>query len=632
VKSFFVLCVVAALAFAGAAGAVEYSEPPEFESRVAEGDLPPVEARLPAEPYVVEPNEEIGQYGGTLRTVSIGTAVGEDYMVFDVMANLVKPSPDGSEIIPNVAEEVSPNEDMTVWTIRLRPGMRWSDGEPVVADNIMFWYEDVLLNEELTPTISADWQAAGEVMDVVAIDEYTVEFRYADSKPGVDHFLVHQGWPSLLMPSHFLKDYHADYVDSDVLDELVADYGYDHWYQLFGHKNSRWGQVPTEPGLPTITAYKMVEKDSSRRIWERNPYFWKVDSEGNQLPYIERIDNEKVAEREMVNGMIMSGDVDFAAFNTDIRNYPLFQEYQESGGYRTELWTSGMGTDVAFMFNQTIENPVLREIFQDNRFRQAMSLAIDRDEINEVIYFGQGVPRQYTVLPTSDYYREEFGSAYAEYDPERAGELLDEMGLDQKDAEGYRLDSEGNRFTFTLEYYDAETPKAPTVELVMEHWREIGIDAQSRQISGELQGERATANLMEATLWHGDKLVDVLFGWGATPLVPDVVTWSSSVWIEWSRWVQTGGEQGEEPPQDIMQLVDWHDGFQSATTDEERRSYAVKILEAQAENVYIIGTVGLSPWVVVADQDLRNLPEDVLWAWDTLWSTTRNPEQFFFDR
>jgi len=625
-----IAAVVLILALSAGAAAGTYSEAPMLQELVEAGELPAVEDRLPHPDhvYVVEPLEEIGRYGGTLRTTTVTPEGYGDDTLLSSYGNAVQPAPDGTETIPHILRDLEHSEDRTVWTMHLRQGMKWSDGVPLTSEDLMFWYNDILLNEDLTPVIGVPWRWEGEVVQAVQIDDYTVEFSM--STPQVyfaEHLLANAG---LFRPKHYLKQFHPNYVDQDELEAMVQDSGHDHWYQLFLDKDSNvWGK-PLNPDRPGLTTYVLDERTADRRVWVRNPYYWKVDTEGNQLPYVDRIDAEIISDMEVAQGMIMSGALDFAGQQTDIRNYPMYRASEEEANVRTLMWTSAASNDVVYFFNMTHEDPAMREIFQDVRFRQAMSLAIDRDELNEVIYYGQAVPRQYTAPEESMYFEPEFATAYAEFDPGRAAELLDEMGLDEKDSEGYRLRPDGERLVFTVEFYDIETPKLPNVELVAEYWREVGVDARYRAISGELQSERASANLMDATLWHGANTTDIHFPIYNFYIIPISPGWEHSQWPEWARYFQTEGREGEEPPEKVKQVRAWYEEMLVNPDDDRREELGKNLFRAQAENLWNVGTVGRAPYVVVINENIRNFAETGLWVWDTKWSMSRDPGQIFF--
>lgn len=605
------------------------NEPPLLRERVARGELPPVAERLPVpeDLYVVTPNERVGVYGGTARVAAPSPEGGGNDNLFSTIMAAVLPTPDLSAVFPNIVKNLDSSEDTRVWTMQLREGMRWSDGVPFTADDVMFWYEDSLLNEDLTPHIGVPWRIGNEVVEVRKIDDFTVAFEFPSPSPFFASSLTQAH--NIFMPKHYLQQFHIDYAQEDDLRTEIEKHGYDTWYELFMHKNSWVWSLPLNEDLPTLAAYVLVDKDSTKRVYERNPYFWKVDTAGNQLPYIDRIEAEIVSDREVVQGKIMSGELTLEGLTTDLRNYPLYRSYEEIGQFRTLLWDSGNNTDVLYMVNMTHRDPVLRQIFQDVRFRRALSLAINRDEINDVIYFGQAVPIQATILE-SPFFEPEFATAHIEYDPDEANRLLDEMGLDARDPEGYRLRPDGERLLFTVEYFDLETPKTPNVELVSQHWHEVGIDARYRSISGELQAQRAPANMMDATLWHGGGFSALRWPFNPKYTVPSRTLWASSVWPEWGRWHATGGQSGEEPPPEMKQLYNWWQEMLVEPDEDRRNELGKNIFRAQAENLWMIGTVGKTPAPVIVSNDLRNFPEHGYWVWDGLFTMSLDPEQFFF--
>jgi len=616
----------------------KFSEAPMLKTKVAAGILPPVEERLPQREdiYVLEPIEEIGRYGGTARTTTLQiNSYGSDSLLMS-WERLVKPTPDGTRVIPHLAKKVESSEDKTTWTFYLRRGVKWSDGYPFTADDIMFWYEDVLLNKELTPAISAPMKTKGGLVKVKKIDDYTVQFKFPDPHPYFVNRLAHGGGGTwhLIIPKHYMKQFHPKYANKEKLEKEIKERGFDHWYELFWDRNANWEGQVMNTERPTLAPYMLVKKTSDRRIYERNPYYWKVDTAGNQLPYFDKIVGKLATNKEVVQGMIMSGEVDFVGFAADIRNYPMYKQYEEKGGYRTILWKSGYGCQVVYFVNLTHKDPILRKIFQDVRFRRALSLAINREEINDTIYYGKAAPRQYTVLESSKYFEPEFAKAYIEYNPEKAKELLDEMGLIDKDGDGWRERPDGKRLTFTIEYAPAAIPTAvtPNVELVTRYWQEIGIDVRAKQISGELQSRRATGNLMDATAWCDGSAVDILFPIDPRHVVPTWPRWEECTFTEWSRWFNTDGKEGMEPPAEIKQLRGWWDKMQIEPSEHKRIELGKKILALQAEKLWAIGTIGKAPRPVIVSKNIGNFPEHGFWAWGTGWTSARDPEQFFFKK
>lgn len=624
--------LIACLAFSMALSvfAQPYQEAPMLAERVAAGELPPVEERLPADPYVVGPLEQIGQYGGTARVATQrAESWGEDLMMMSLFNGLIQPHPETGALEPHFAREIEASDDFSSFVIHFREGVKWSDGEPFTTEDIMFWYEDVLLDENLTPSIPTQLRYGDEVAQIEALDDYSIRVTFAGPKPFFLEGIVHLSG-SLLLPKHFLQAFHPNYVDEDELNRRVSEAGFDEWYQLFGHMNNQQIAAPMNVERPTLNSYVLAEKTSERRVFERNPYYWKVDTAGNQLPYIDRIEAQIVANREIMNGLIISGDVDFAGFDTEIRNFPLYRRYEDQNDYRVLLWDGGKSTDVNYQLNLTHSDEGLREIFQDVRFRRALSLAIDREEINEAIYFGQAQPRQHTVLPISRYFNPEYEEVDIAYDLEAARALLDEMGLDiNSDGQRLRPDN-GQPITFTIELFDSETPKAPNAEMVMEYWNELGLDVSIRPVSGELQSQRAPANLMDASLWHGGRATDIFFPLGAIFYVPINPSWEVVWGTEWARWFTTNGQEGMEPPEQIKELRAWWEEMLISPDQARIDELGEKILASQAENLWLIGTIGYAPHPIVVRNTIGNVPETGFWVWDMLWSAAWNPEQMFF--
>ncbi len=616
--------MAAVLLWFGAASA--YQEAPMLEEMVAQGDLPPVAERLPAEPYVVEPRDSIGEYGGTIEVATMWiNAHGDDHMLMSAFNQLIKPDPLTFELHPFFAREVEVSEDTSSYTIHFREGVKWSDGEPFTTEDIAFWYDSILLNEDLTPTPGPIWRHGDETFELEIIDDYTAAFHYAGPKP---YFLIEMSTEgSIYHPKHYLTQFHPDYRDEEELRQLVLDEGYSTWYELFSAKNERLGATPLVEDLPTVASFVLTEMSSERRVYERNPYYWQVDTAGNQLPYVDRINTTLVGDTEVWNGLIISGQLHFTGRGTDVRNIPLYHEYGEEGGYRVKLWENARGAHVILQVNLSHPDEALREIFGDKRFRQALSLAIDREDINEALYFGYGEPRQYTVLETSDLFKQEYADAFIAYDPERAQALLEEMGLEMG-RDGYWLRPDGERLSFTIETIDIEGITIPTTELAVEYWQAIGLDAEMRSISWELQGTRAPGNLMDGSTWVGNEASEMGFPRRPSFLVasPDVgASWNAG----WVQWYNSRGEEGIEPPELVQEIRELWETLMMEPDAEARRAMEKELLEHQAENLWVIGVIGKAPYPLVVSDDLVNFLEFGYWGNDVRWSTLSEPEQLW---
>lgn len=614
------------------ASIAKFNEAPMLRTKVAAGELPAVEERLPEEPVVIEPVEEIGQYGGTVNVFSIAPGHPGDGGYVSGQEPILRIDSDLQTIVPNVARKWELSEDGKTLTLYLRKGMRWSDGYPYTADDIMYWWEDIVLNDELSPVKPTAWWApGGELMKVEKVDDYTVRFRFAASYPIAPILL---GGPEGLwkaqFPKHYLKQFHIKY--NPKANELAKERGFEFWYQLHIDRTLTWCSLIRNPGVPTINAFQCVEKTASHLLYERNPYYWKVDTEGNQLPYIDKILVKKVEDIEMYTAKIVTGEADFAARETSLENYPLYVESAEKAGYRVLPWPSGFGTMVLYQLNLTCKDPVLRKIFRDVRFRRALSLALNREEMNEILFFGMGKPAQWTLISKSILYEPGFAQAYAQYDPEEANRLLDEMGLEWDKKHEYRLRPDGKRLVWTNEYYAGGMNIAgeATSELAAKYWKKIGVQVLLKPITGELSGIRAPGNEIDMNLWIGDRGTDFAFFTGDMRwFMPLSYGWEMTYGVEWARWYNTKGKAGEEPPEKVKQLYEWRERVMTTMDEEERIELGKKILASEAENVWVIGTVAEVPVPIIVRDNLRNIPGEGLYTWDVLYTMPQHPEQFF---
>ncbi len=610
------------VAFAG-----EYNEAPMFKRLVAAGELPPVEERLPDEPVVVEPLEEIGTYGGEMHVyTSSAVSLGDGELVG--MEPVLRIDRDYSWGIPNVIKSYDLAEDGKSLILYLRQGLRWSDGYPFTADDFLYAYEHEILNEELYTYIPPWLRSGDEILKMKRTDDYTVRLDFSKPYPLIVNYLSHawgtqNGWPMFWFGSfqaaHYAKQFHPDFIGREKAIEQAKEAGFDTWVEYYKRKVlSFFGYQFYPDTSPTLAAYVCVEKTMDGWVFERNPYYWKVDTEGNQLPYIDRIEVH-IANQDVITGKIITGEVDYAGLTAGISNMPLYVDNAEKGGYRILMWRSAANLNI--YFNLTCEDSILREIFQDIRFRKAFSLAINRDEINKTLYFGLATPRSTTVPPGSEYYREEWAKVYIDYDPDQANQFLDEMGLDKKDKEGFRLRLDGERLKIIFEVGG----ESPLLELLVEYWKDVGIDVRLKVDAFALFYERFFANKLDLT-----------YQAGGFNLEPALSTMPQSYWPDWwgrkwFQWYRTEGTQGEEPPESVMNIFKWYDERKMATTEEERIESMQKILKSQADNLWVITVVGMIPSPKIVNKNLRNIPEEALWTWDVMRIHPFHPEQFFLE-
>ncbi len=595
-----------------------FTQSPMLDAAVAAGELPPVEERLPEDPIVIEPYDRIGVHGGTAT-------------LFEGGMTLLNPPGGGFRVgpqlqlnKPNYAESAQFSDGGRTLTIRLREGVKWSDGHPLTADDFEFDLVHIKFNNQLTPVVPPMLQGAR----IEKHDPNRFSYHFPEPQPLFLKKLAHSGY-NYLSPAHFLKGYHPAFTDEAELTRTAEELGVQDWRKLFEVVKNTGDQLVFH--TPVMSAFMVIDRSSTRSRLQRNPYYPFVDPAGNQLPYIDYLETQKVDTREIKAAKASTGQITFSGRQFVTADIPLFKRFEGRNGYRTYIWPRPYGADVFFQFNQTHPDVRMRTLYQDVRFRRAMSLAIDRDEVNEIVYQGHGVPRQMTVVPSSRYFEPEFARAYADYDTAAANRLLDEIGLIDVDGDGMREGTDGEPLSMTLEYVLGETPKQETVELVTAHWREVGVQVNRRLISGSLQATRCSAGLMDMTIWHGDRNADILFPIEPFWYVPMNLGQATLLFSRWARWYLSAGEKGWEPPAHMKELIAWWEELRRTDDLEERIAMGKQILRSQAENVWSIGVVGLGPHPVVAKNELKNVPPMGYWGWDSWWSWPYYPETWYLE-
>ena len=587
-----------------------------------QGKLPPVEERLPKEPMVIPVTGEIGQYGGTWHRCAVGP--GDAGIINSRLSYecLVRWTPDGKGVIPNVAKGYEISKDATEITFFLREGMRWSDGEPFTAADFLFWYQDVLLNTDLTPTLPK-WlrdPAEDQPCTLEKVDDYTIKFKFRSS---YGLFIQMLAGPSALgptdYPAHYLKQFHPNYVDKEELQEKTKEAGFDNWWELFGNKHS-W-QNPEHPHIwPWLP--KRVPPDVPI-VCERNPYYWKVDPEGNQLPYIDKVQFDVVENADLLNLKAVAGEIDMQFRHILWTNYPIFIENAEKGGYRVMKWTLAEGSNFLLRPNHCHLNAAMRALMQNKDFRVALSLGIKRDEINELAYMGFGTPRQASVIPQYPYFKEEHARRWADHDPEQANQILDGIGLTQRDGEGFRLRLDGQPLTIVIEYAPVFGPWRDCVYMISDQWKEIGIRAIQKEEGRTLYTQRGNAGEWDIGVWTMDRCF--------TPLIepewfmPGFTRHGAHLWNE---YYTTAGKSGEEPQEYVKELWQLYDRIKAALP-EELFKLADEFFELSSRNIPNIGTVGVLPHVGVVKNNFRNVPEEAISDWLQLTPGNTNVEQYF---
>lgn len=620
------------LACLGIASA-EGGEAPQLQARVEAGELPPLEERLPANPYVMEVVESIGQYGGTWRRAILGG--GDQHNILRTIGyhNLVRWNRDWSAVEPLVAESFEISEDAKTFTFKLREGHKWSDGEPFTADDIMFWYEDVLMNEELTPAVDPLWTVGGEPMVVEKIDDTTVAFKFAAPYATfIDRIADGFGAPPTIYPKHYLEQFHNSYNAEGIPDLIAQTPGASDWVSLFNAKVAPTWTVGywQNTELPTLHPWQLMAPYSgtSRVVAERNPYYFGVDPEGNQLPYIDEIVYDQVEDTEVLLLKALNGEIDYQLRHiNDPNNKAVISENAERGGYR--LFDVGVASanQPTMYLNLTHTDPVKREIFQNRDFRVALSQAIDREEVVDLIYLGQGTISQSAPREGSPFYIERLAKQYTEFDPDLANQLLDEAGFAEKNADGWRLGPDGQPIEFVI-MVSAGDGRVETAELVAEYWQDVGINAQFRQVDRSLMTTSLIGNDYDAYVWDSpggltDAITDPR---GYFPFNKTVI-FIAPLWAEWYM----NPANGEEPPPEVVEQMELYRTIDTLANQEERIARMKEVLEKSADYFYSIGIRQPPAGFGIAKTTMKNVLDPLPMA-GPLWRPSPETVQFYFDQ
>jgi peptide/nickel transport system substrate-binding protein len=598
-----------------------FTEAPPLAELVKAGKLPPVAERVGQDPLVIKPVHAIGKYGGTWRRGFTGPAdfwnglhsvSGPDHILFWDYT--------GYKVVPNIVRGWELSADGRTTTTFLRRGMKWSDGHPFTADDFVFWFEDIYQNRELVPTPTLFMTINGKPGEVEKVDTYTVRFKFPEPYPvfpemlagatpiGGGHSLRGREGMGGYAPAHYLKQFHPKYTSKEALDKKLKEYKFDKWWLLFLDRNS-WH---LNPELPVVTPWKTVTP-ANTPVWtlERNPYSVWVDTAGNQLPYIGRAVFTLAENEEVLNLRAIAGEYDNQLFHLSILKVPVFLENEKRGRYKVSLHPGDYGGDLVIKFNMTYDkDPEVAKWFHNRDFRRALSIAIDREQINEMFWLGTSAPRSVVPVESSPYFPgPDYVTMWALYDPQQANAMLDQIGLDRKDAEGYRLRSDGKgrlRLVMTVAGA-AHAPFDQFVEPVKEHWKDVGVHLDIEVVERSLAITRAAANETQLSAWNND-------GTEHPWTFPFHIIWLSITTPapggpEYARWFHSGGKEGREPTGRIREMMDlWVKGM--GVSEGERIKLGKEIWEIAAEDVYVIGIVGpgAASGVRVAKLNMGNLP------------------------
>ncbi len=593
-----------------------YNEAPMLAEMVAAGELPPVEERLPDNPRVVEPIDSVGVYGGIWHRAWRGINDFHCYGRTNYDPVLRWPRDPSDPVQPGLAERWEFNEEGTELTLYFRTGLKWSDGEPWSVDDVIFWWEAIENDPEITAGVHAEWQYLEEL---VKVDDYTITLKFSQPNGLAETVgLAFHGnqWPlgferfGFYAPEHYLEQFHPAYSDDgsyEAFEEAAFDYNVDR---------------------PVMTAWKIVqfEPGDTLMVAERNPYYYAVDIEGNQLPYIDYQYYHLVEGTEGVNVMGIAGDLSMQARAIDLAQFPVYFDNQEDGDYHMLMWPQAQASSATLWFNQSYPDDQYRELFQTREFRIAMSHAIDRAAINEIAFLGQGTPRTITVVPDSPYYQEDIESVHGEYDMDMARDLLEtEVGLIMGD-DGFYTFPDGSELLLVIETSITATGMTDSLELISASWNELGVKTEVETMTRDVYWPRAGANEVMVATWTTDR--------GLVPMVDPIYQFpfDERSWMApaYGLWYKTNGEQGMEPTDEFKAAMDLYDEYRVTVDPERQVEIGKELVRMATENLWTLGTVGLVPNPVVVKNNFMNVAEEHTADWIIMTPGTQDPAHFYF--
>lgn len=603
--------------------------------------LPALADRLPSEPLVVAPYDTIGHYGGTLNMISNALEAGTSDLLSVRHVNLVRFSDDLVTIVPNIAKGWSWNADFTQLTFYLRKGHRWSNGDPFTAADVEFWYEDLNMDTNVIAKPKDYVLVGGEPMTVDVIDDQTVRFNLPAPKPGLlAHFASHygQGFQS----KKFLGQFHPA-INPDA-DALAQSMGFENGYAVVNlyYGQSDWTDTPTPllvvpnkvgnlPAsvMPSLESYVTIAESPDGRHYVANPYFHMVDTAGNQLPYIDEQDETMANDDEVRILKMINGEIDYKLQSLALTMAPVLLDNAEKGDFSVDLRPEIALP--AFGINVTHADMDKRAVFGDLRFRQAMSVAINRDEINEVAFFDLGETKQYLPFsPPPEFVSDEMKQYYAQFDPALAAKLLDEIGVIDQNGDGARDLPNGKKLVINLQFA-TQGIASTVVELVAQHWTNIGIETTAKEVTPDEFRSAQSANQLDVMMWRKGQPLALILGNAEAFLPPFENYFGVRNGMLWAEYVDSDGANGVKPPDFVYQLIDDINAFQSTPAGTpESDAIGKRMVQNHTGNLLFIGTV-LAPAPIYHRNALKNFAVFKTASYEYYRTYPYRPQQWFLD-
>jgi peptide/nickel transport system substrate-binding protein len=617
------------LCWAGATAASTLIETPSLQSSVSAGKLPGVAQRLPDHPLIVDPRKhggELGRHGGTLKTL-MGRQKDIRMITVYGYGRLVGYNRK-LEFVPDILESLDIVENR-IFTLRIRKGHRWSDGRLFTAEDFRYFWEDIANNKKLSPfgptkSLIVD----GEPPRFEILDPLTVRYSWSNPNPYFMARLAGARPLYIYRPAHYLKNFHKRYVDPKIMAQLTKKAHARNWAVLHTRKDHQYRF--DNPDLPTLQPWRNTTKRPARRfVFVRNPYYHRIDAAGRQLPYLDRL-VVNIASGKLVPTKAGVGESDLQGRHIRFDNYTFLKEGEDRGGYKVRLWRTARGSKFTLYPNLNAEDPTWRKLLRDVRFRRALSLGIDRHEINQVVFFGLAREGANTVLKESPLFKPEYFKAWATYDLKAANKLLDDIGLTERNSRGLRLLPDGRAADIIIDTAGESTLETDVLELVHDSWLKLGIKLHARPSQREVFRNRIFAGLAVMSVWSG--LENGIPSADMSPAELAPTTQQQLHWPKWGQYYESSHKVGVKSDVPIiLELSALNEAWRRAKSHEKRAEIWHKMLRIHAEKTYTIGVISGVLQPIVAKANLRNLPIEGIYNFDPgAYFGIYRPETFWF--
>jgi peptide/nickel transport system substrate-binding protein len=613
-----VFCLLAGMLVASSlfAATSKYKESPMLATLVAQGKLPSVEKRLPDVPVVVKVEEKLGVYGGTLRMGvpnrqnAIGSALegrftDQNPFLFDKY---------GTNLQLNWLEKAVLSEDAKTFTITIRKGVKWSDGTPLTTDDMIFSWVELANDPELNPKGVPNWL---KDLKIEKVDAYTLRFLMPKPNP---LFAYNFQDSVYLRAKHYAKQFFIGYAKKEDLEKLAKDAGLNTWFELFALKMQN-----DNVDKPVMSMWKLVSATAEKVVCERNPYYWKVDEAGNQLPYIDRFEMTIVASADTIALKTMAGEFDFAFYGLKFADFPTYKSNEKQGNYSVYVFKNAGGAS-HLKFNQNFtEDAAMGDLLRTADFRKALSYAINRDEVNELVYLGQGNPVAISPAKGDPSFDAKY-PMYATYDIAKAKAMLDAIGVKDVNGDGKRELPNGAKFQIEINS-DVSADNVATCELVRGYWEAVGVSTKLNSMSFERRTE-----LDQAATYHTsiNKIDSILYPMYFSRPLTRFANGSDTVAMKWETWLNTDGKNGEKPSPEYLAMNEIWKKVTATTNEQQRATLAKQLWESYYATLYSIGIIQEVPFPILVTNRLKNVPKDAMNAWPLRTPSNANLAQFFF--